>query len=48
MIHLESKIQDEINVRLNGVSKYTAYQVAREKKKAVQIVNLLEREFKNE
>jgi flagellar motor switch protein FliM len=48
IIKLESKINDEIFIRLNGVTKYSAYQVRKDRKKAVQIVNLIPREFKNE
>lgn len=48
MIKLESKITDEINLQLNGVTKFSAYQVKRDRKKAIQVVNLIPREFKNE
>ncbi len=48
IIKLESKINDEINIRLNGITKYSAYQVRKDRKKAVQVVKLIPREFKNE
>ncbi|UCH94562.1 MAG: flagellar motor switch protein FliM [Candidatus Aminicenantes bacterium] len=48
LVKLETKKDDEINIRLNGIKKYSAYQVKKDKKKAVQIVNLIPREFKNE
>jgi flagellar motor switch protein FliM len=48
IIKLDTKINDEINVKLNGINKFSAYQVKTGKKKAVQIVDLIPREFKNE
>lgn len=48
VLKLETKINDEINVKLNGIKKFNAYQVKKGSKKAVQIVNLIPREFKNE
>jgi flagellar motor switch protein FliM len=48
VIRLETKTSDEIHVKLNGIKKYSAYQVKKDRKKAVQIVNLIPREFKNE
>jgi flagellar motor switch protein FliM len=48
VLMLETKINDEINVKLNGIKKFNAYQVKKGSKKAVQIVNLIPREFKNE
>jgi flagellar motor switch protein FliM len=48
VIRLESKIADEVHLKLNGIKKYSAYQVRKDRKKAVQIVNLIPREFKNE
>jgi flagellar motor switch protein FliM len=48
LIKLESKVTDPINIVLNGVKKFNAYQVRKDRKKAVQIVNLISREFKNE
>lgn len=48
VIKLESKVTDPLKIKLNGVTKYNAYQVKRDRKKAVQIVNLIPREFKNE
>jgi len=48
VIKLESRISDEIHVRLNGVKKFNAYQIKKDRKKAIQIVNLIPREFKNE
>ena len=48
VIKLESKVQDEIHINLNGVKKYNAYQVKKDRKKAIQMVNLIPREFKNE
>ncbi len=48
VIKLETKITDEIYVKLNGIKKFSAYQVRRGKKKTVQIVQLIQREFKNE
>jgi flagellar motor switch protein FliM len=48
VLKLESKIDDEINVKLNGIKKFSVYQVKKGRKKAVQIVDLIPREFKNE
>jgi flagellar motor switch protein FliM len=48
VLKLETKIDEEINVKLNGIKKFNAYQVKKSRKKAVQIVNLIPREFKNE
>lgn len=48
ILRLETRIHDEITVRLNGVSKFTAYPVKMGKKKAVQIMSVIHREFKNE
>jgi flagellar motor switch protein FliM len=48
VLKLETKIDEEIKVKLNGIKKFNAYQVKNGKKKAVQIVNLIPREFKNE
>jgi flagellar motor switch protein FliM len=48
VIRLESKVNDEIELRLNGVKKFSAYQVKKDRKKTVQIMNLIPREFKNE
>jgi len=48
VIRLESKVSDEIELRLNGVKKFSAYQVKKDRKKAIQIMNLIPREFKNE
>jgi flagellar motor switch protein FliM len=48
VIRLETKTSDEIHVKLNGIKKYSAYQVKKDRKKAVQVVNLIPREFKNE
>jgi flagellar motor switch protein FliM len=48
VLKLETKVHDEINVKLNGVKKFNAYQVRVDRKKAVQVVNLIPREFKNE
>lgn len=48
IIKLESKVTDPINIVLNGIKKFNAYQVRKDRKKAVQIVNLIPREFKNE
>lgn len=48
LIKLETRTMDEINLRLNGVKKFTAYQVRKGRKKAVQVMRLLTREFKNE
>jgi flagellar motor switch protein FliM len=48
VIKLETKSNDEINLKLNGIKKYSAYQVKKDRKKAVQIVNLIPREFKDE
>lgn len=48
VIRLETKTADEIHVKLNGIKKYSAYQVKKDRKKAVQIVNLIPREFKDE
>jgi len=48
LLKLETKIDEEINVKLNGIKKFNAYQVKKGSKKAVQIVNLIPREFKNE
>lgn len=48
IIKLDTKITDEINVKLNGIKKFSAYHVKKGRKKAVQIVDLIPREFKNE
>ena len=48
VIRLETKTSDEIHVKLNGIKKYSAYQVKKDRKKTVQIVNLIPREFKDE
>lgn len=48
VIKLESKVTDPIKLRLNGIDKFNAYQVQKDYKKAVQMVNLIPREFKNE
>jgi len=48
VLKLETKIDKEINIKLNGVKKFNAYQVKNGKKKTVQIVNLIPREFRNE
>jgi flagellar motor switch protein FliM len=48
LLKLETKTDEEINVKLNGIKKFNAYQVKKGRKKAVQIVNLIPREFKNE
>lgn len=48
VLKLETKIDEEINVKLNGIKKFNAYQVKKGRKKAIQIVNLIPREFKNE
>ncbi|MCP5051066.1 MAG: flagellar motor switch protein FliM [bacterium] len=48
LIKLETKVNDAVNLKLNGVTKYNAYQVRKDDKKAVQVVNLIPREFKNE
>jgi flagellar motor switch protein FliM len=48
VIKLETKVNDEIHIRLNGITKYSAYQVKKDKKKTVQVVKLIPREFKNE
>ena len=47
-IKLESKATDEIKISLNGVPKFTAYAVQIEDKKAVQITDIITREFKHE
>jgi flagellar motor switch protein FliM len=48
VIKLETKINDKINVKLNGIKKFSACQLKKGRKKAVQIVNLISREFNNE
>ena len=48
VLKLETKIDEEINVKLNGIKKFTAYQVKNGRKKTVRIVNLIPREFRNE
>jgi flagellar motor switch protein FliM len=48
VIKLESKVTDPLTIELNGVKKYNAYQVKHDIKKAVQIFELIPREFKNE
>lgn len=48
ILKLETKIDEEINIKLNGIKKFNAYQVKNGKKKTVQIVNLIPREFRNE
>lgn len=48
VIKLESKVTDPLKIKLNGITKYNVYQVKKDRKKTVQIVNLIPREFKNE
>ncbi|MGE5341475.1 MAG: flagellar motor switch protein FliM [Candidatus Omnitrophota bacterium] len=48
VIQLETRVTDENHLRLNGVKKFTAYQVQKDKKRAIQVMRLLTREFKNE
>lgn len=48
VLKLETKINDEISVKVNGIKKFSVYQVQKGSKKAVQIVDLIPREFKNE
>ncbi len=48
VIKLETKLSDELKIQLNGIDKYSAYPVKKERKKAVQIARLIHREFKNE
>jgi len=48
IIKLESRVNDEMMVRLNGVPKFRVFPVKKERKKAVQIVDIILREFKNE
>ncbi len=48
VIKLESKTTDPLQIHLNGIKKYNVYQVEKDKKKAVQVVNLIPREFKDE
>jgi flagellar motor switch protein FliM len=48
ILKLETKIDEEINIKLNGIKKFNAYQVKNGKKKTVQIANLIPREFRNE
>ncbi len=48
LIKLETRVNDEIYVRLNGVKKFSAYQVKKARKEAVQILRLIDREFKDE
>ena len=48
LIKLESQVTDEMMVRLNGVPKFKVYPVRKDRKKAVQIVDVIQREFKNE
>lgn len=48
IIKLESKVTDPLHINLNGIQKFSAYQVKKDRKKTVQIVNLIQREFKDE
>ena len=48
VLKLESKVTDPITIALNGIKKFNVYQVKHGKKKAVQVVDLIPREFKNE
>jgi flagellar motor switch protein FliM len=48
VIKLESRVTDEMRIRLNGVPKFRAFPVKKDMKKAVQIVDIIQREFKNE
>jgi flagellar motor switch protein FliM len=48
VIKLESKVTDPLQIKLNGITKYNVYQVKKDRKKTVQVVNLIPREFKNE
>jgi flagellar motor switch protein FliM len=48
VIKLESKITDPLTIELNGIKKYNAYQVKHGNKRALQVVDIIPREFKNE
>lgn len=48
VLKLESKVIDPITIALNGIKKFNVYQVKHGKKKTVQVVDLIPREFKNE
>jgi flagellar motor switch protein FliM len=48
VIRLKAKVSDEIYIKVNGIKKYSASQVRKDSQKAVQIVSLIPREFKNE
>lgn len=48
LLKLESKVTDPIQLHINGVNKFNAYQIRKGRKKAVQVINLIQREFKNE
>lgn len=48
VIRLETKLGQEAEVRLNGIAKFQAYPVKLGKKKAVQVVNFIHREFNHE
>ena len=48
VMQLESRVGEDVVVRLNGVEKFAAVPVRTEKKKAVQILHPIYREFKNE
>jgi len=48
ILQLESRVGEDVVVRLNGVEKFAAVPVRTEKKKAVQILHPIYREFKNE
>jgi flagellar motor switch protein FliM len=48
VIRLESHVNGEARVCLNGIPKLLAYPVRAGKKKAVQVVNLINREFNHE
>jgi len=48
LIKLDTSVNEEIKVKVNGVEKFTAFPVKSGKRKAVSIIKLLQREFKNE
>lgn len=47
LIQLQTKADDEITIKLNGIKKFSGYPIRTDKKKGVQILKLIQREFKN-
>ncbi len=48
LIQLESKKNDYFTAKLNGIAKFQCFPVKKCKKRSVQILNIIQREFKND